>query len=571
VETPSNFKDYTNQSRQKIANLLFYFAWFIEILAVATGLAITGLVATDTYYKNLEIVGGDIVAIPNVAIAALPFFMVSIVELAKIPTAIAFYITESIKWKWVFGVTLTFLAIVTFETAMNGFERNFRNLNYTVNQLSIEKESLISKKATLIEQNKIDKSKTREMVLTEFDRQNNVIKQRRDDALKSFSDQKSLINAKSNNIQVQIMQEKIRDLKGNTSKLAKERDQRIDEINRSAGDRRNKALVQTEKKRDALEQEKRSLETRLRNLKQQFKVDLENANFFFKTPVRNQYEPQISILNDQLSSITSRLINFSSTKEAEKELTNSGSEVIGKIRDEYDQRIASIYRQIEEQTSQLLRKAGVTQKDIEEAEKELNVRRERIQDTYENDLQVLAERRDQDLEVVKDREKRISSNEAEMRKLDGQVIEIKSKINKEARDNQVYRIAKMFDSKAQTIADVEQRLVNLVGKIWFGSLALVIAITGILLALASEVVKGERFINHSQRNPLTRSVRSLALAINRRVRQKPKKSILVKEVVKEVPVDKVVFKDVVKEVVKKEVVHVPIYTTDKSLLEKQDD
>lgn len=571
METPSNFKDYTNQSRQKIANLLFYFAWFIEILAVATGLAITGLVATDTYYKNLEIVGGDIVAIPNVAIAALPFFMVSIVELAKIPTAIAFYITESIKWKWVFGVTLTFLAIVTFETAMNGFERNFRNLNYTVNQLSIEKESLISKKATLIEQNKIDKSKTREMVLTEFDRQNNVIKQRRDDALKSFSDQKSLINAKSNNIQVQIMQEKIRDLKGNTSKLAKERDQRIDEINRSAGDRRNKALVQTEKKRDALEQEKRSLETRLRNLKQQFKVDLENANFFFKTPVRNQYEPQISILNDQLSSITSRLINFSSTKEAEKELTNSGSEVIGKIRDEYDQRIASIYRQIEEQTSQLLRKAGVTQKDIEEAEKELNVRRERIQDTYENDLQVLAERRDQDLEVVKDREKRISSNEAEMRKLDGQVIEIKSKINKEARDNQVYRIAKMFDSKAQTIADVEQRLVNLVGKIWFGSLALVIAITGILLALASEVVKGERFINHSQRNPLTRSVRSLALAINRRVRQKPKKSILVKEVVKEVPVDKVVFKDVVKEVVKKEVVHVPIYTTDKSLLEKQDD
>ena len=40
------------------------------------------------------------------------------------------------------------------------------------------------------------------------------------------------------------------------------------------------------------------------------------------------------------------------------------------------------------------------------------------------------------------------------------------------------------------------------------------------------------------------------------------------EVIKEVPVDKVVFKEVPVEIVKKEVVHIPVYTDDKSLLGK---
>ena len=60
------------------------------------------------------------------------------------------------------------------------------------------------------------------------------------------------------------------------------------------------------------------------------------------------------------------------------------------------------------------------------------------------------------------------------------------------------------------------------------------------------------------------ALHSLALAMNRRTRKKPK--YLIKEVVKEVPVDKVAFRDVVKEVVKKEVIHVPIYTNDPNLV-----
>jgi|TARA_B100002003_G_scaffold175324_1_gene163188 hypothetical protein len=41
------------------------------------------------------------------------------------------------------------------------------------------------------------------------------------------------------------------------------------------------------------------------------------------------------------------------------------------------------------------------------------------------------------------------------------------------------------------------------------------------------------------------------------------------EVTKEVPVDKVAFKEVPVEVVKREVVHIPVYTNDPSLLGKK--
>ena len=110
----------------------------------------------------------------------------------------------------------------------------------------------------------------------------------------------------------------------------------------------------------------------------------------------------------------------------------------------------------------------------------------------------------------------------------------------------------------------------MVGKIWFGSLALVIAITGITLALASEVIADERQTRVSEENAPKRKskMRAIALSISRLARSRPKYKI--KEVIKEVPVDKVAFRDVVKEVVKKEVVHVPIYTNDKKLLNSND-
>ena len=48
----------------------------------------------------------------------------------------------------------------------------------------------------------------------------------------------------------------------------------------------------------------------------------------------------------------------------------------------------------------------------------------------------------------------------------------------------------------------------------------------------------------------------------------PVEKVVFKEVIKEVPVEKLVFRDVPKEIIRKQIVHVPMYTNDKDLVDK---
>jgi hypothetical protein len=105
-------------------------------------------------------------------------------------------------------------------------------------------------------------------------------------------------------------------------------------------------------------------------------------------------------------------------------------------------------------------------------------------------------------------------------------------------------------------------------------LASIIAFTGILLALASEVVKRQVITpQREQSRGVASALASLSLSINRFVRARPRVEYRteVKEVVKEIPVEKVVVQEVIKEVIKKEVVHVPVYTSNKEVLKRQDE
>ena len=56
-----------------------------------------------------------------------------------------------------------------------------------------------------------------------------------------------------------------------------------------------------------------------------------------------------------------------------------------------------------------------------------------------------------------------------------------------------------------------------------------------------------------------------------KIRKNQESNIVIKEVIKEVPVDRVVFRDVPVEIVKKEIVHVPLWTADKSKINLAED
>lgn len=559
--------------RNKISRTLLVFAWIIEIFAVLTGLLISLLVGISTYRQNKLIdESGGVSDFTNVLIAAIPFFMVAIVEFAKIPTAQATYATTNYFWKLIFALLLTFLAFITFETALNGFERNFTSLNFEVSKLTNDRETLVQQYDYLIEQNERDKSMTRESVLSENDRQEQILIATRDSSFDTLLQQEANIQLAANNVLADAVRQRVSDLQSQRISAINQRDQEISALQGDIASRRDALQNSASDKRADLQRQLNSAEAELRNIRDEYTRRFENASVFTRGGVRSDYEPRIALQQTRLDEINQQLLEFSVFEEIDRQL-GSGSRDSQIIYDRYQDRINSLDERIGVENSELARLAGSTQVDIERQRVQIEAERTRIQNQYQNDVEIIRQRRELDIENVVSRENRILNNETQMRILDTQILDINNLINDKAKDNQIYRIAKMFDDDAQTIAEVDIGLVNLVAQVWFGSLAMVIAITGILLALASEVVKdplqNKRVLTNSHKSYLS-SIRSLALAINRRLRSRPKTVIELKELIREVPVEKIIFRDKIQEVIKKEVIHVPIYTNDPSLLRKQD-
>ena len=104
---------------KKAGRFLLIFAWIIEICAASVGL----LFAWLTLYSKtsgLETTNDPL----TVILAAIPFLIVAIVELTKIPLASACYFSTSLLHKYAFGISLLLVSFITFETFANGFQLN---------------------------------------------------------------------------------------------------------------------------------------------------------------------------------------------------------------------------------------------------------------------------------------------------------------------------------------------------------------------------------------------------------------------------------------------------------------
>jgi len=116
-------------TRLLLGRQLYIFAWAFEICAVLIGLAIAFMQGYASFEEMEEYnTNSGFFTNTNIFIAAMPFLMVALVELTKIPFVGAFYQAKSLVWRIVFGLTLCFMAAITFESAANGFERNFNAL-----------------------------------------------------------------------------------------------------------------------------------------------------------------------------------------------------------------------------------------------------------------------------------------------------------------------------------------------------------------------------------------------------------------------------------------------------------
>lgn len=168
--------------------------------------------------------------------------------------------------------------------------------------------------------------------------------------------------------------------------------------------------------------------------------------------------------------------------------------------------------------------------------------------------------------------------------INSNILQRRQEFDAVANQDQIYQIAKLAFG-VRSASQVTEPQLRTVVLIWFGSLAVIVACTGIVLALGSMVLKYERkssseslwknfgkvffyFLDFSRYLPKSlKSLRAMAVSARKRWDRKPK--IVERTVTKEVPVEKVVTKkvEVPVTVTKKEFVYVPFYSTDKEDIE----
>lgn len=140
----------SDEQRKKSGTILYCIAWGVEFVAASIGLLIAFFIILMSR-QQIQQSGAEGTAATNMMSAflgALPFIVVAMVELTKIPLATAFYLTTRPIWKIFIGLGLALLMLITFETMLNGFERNFTQRTYVVKKF---KQELLKTEAELTE------------------------------------------------------------------------------------------------------------------------------------------------------------------------------------------------------------------------------------------------------------------------------------------------------------------------------------------------------------------------------------------------------------------------------------
>lgn len=548
--------------RQSIGKFLRRFAWAFEIAAVTIGLAISIATMMANFeemnsYRDDGLNWGDWA---NIFIAAIPFVMVAMVEITKIPLVGVFYKASSNLWRWVFGLCLLFVAAITFESAFNGFERNFSALMYSIDAPKKEIVTLDQK----LEKLSGDRAQLTEMTLESIEAEYNT---RYDELFAQTNGQKKEIQSQISDLRASIQTEFVNELRKDQDSARKERERLITEQEKEIARITEDYSSQSSRLASEMDSEKRSLQgqlseaqKRLEEIEKQAAINIDQASIFSGTRVRKEEKEKIdsqkSIVNDLRNRLNSRNTgsSLSNIKAQEREAKEN-------VRANYARLIATQDKKIERLRLEIAKSVSGKEKEIESNISVYQDQLKALDSEFQTQLLVLQQTRDRNYDRLANNENLVAEIDVSMDELQTRRIDLVQEINEKVAGNQIYRIATWTTNK-DSAAEVERDVVGLVAAIWFGSLAAMIALMGVFLALGSYVIldpKQKDRGDKTQRSAFEKFLRSRRAYYN----AKRKEALTRKEIVE---VDKVVFKEIPVEVVKKEFVHVPFYTNDQRLL-----
>ncbi|WP_051786381.1 coiled-coil domain-containing protein [Endozoicomonas numazuensis] len=475
--------NFSKKYNENYANFLIRLAWTVEVIAVLIGLTISIVVSISANDSYLNQDSGSLIGnYSSVLVAGLPFLLIAVVELCKIPLTFAFMAVKNVLWRGLFLFFVAFLCLITFETMLNGFERNFSNLNYAIDTRKNDIENIESEIALL------NRRQERVQVFTEDDLTQEVESQQLS-IDESFRTRINSVNAKTESILSGIDYSFREELDTEIQDLIEQRDGYYADwnIERQGIEDRFSALL-LDNLSDSRTEKDRLLDE-LASLKAEMARELDDANFLTRAAVDSKYRKLIADKNKQVDQITTGYLGGDAlTKQANME--DQMKQQIEFTNNKYEGRIADINERIESKKQEIVSREAANvklQNDVVASAENSRSRYMSIKLNQEKELSGYVEGKQQELGVINTQ---VVDIEDKVFLLRNDQRNIQSEINRLINQNQVYRLA-MYAYGKESPTDVSRKMVGVIALLWFGSLALIASVTGVMLCLAGFYLKRE--------------------------------------------------------------------------------
>ena len=457
------------------STFLIRLAWTVEVIAVCIGFMISILVSVSAFKSSTDSIG-FLDSFSSVLIAGLPFLLIAVVELCKIPLVFTFMNVRSKYWRGMFLFFVLFLCTITFETMLNGFERNFSNLNRAIDNRKNE--------------------------IINIDSQISLIEKRRSYAQKFTEDELvGEVELKTETL-AQELNRNVRRANANESKQLANIDRDFEpqleaEINALMIVRDN-YYTEWNSEKELIEERfttmlvgnvtgSRDERTRLLNdldaLKEEMRVALDKANFFTRSVVEEKYRQLVKDKEQQLSSITTGYLGGEAL-EKQSLMEDQLRQQIAFVNSKYERRISDVNDRLSAKKQEIVDRYAendIIQKEISAKAKTERGRYYSVNNLGKNDVQQYFEGKLVELEAIT---ATVFVFDQQIFELENQQRILNDESNQLINQNQVYRLA-MYVYGESSVSNIDKQMLGVVALLWFGSLALITSVTGVMLALAS--------------------------------------------------------------------------------------
>ena len=458
------FKNF-NIKNPQASTYLLAFAIFIEI-GVAALAVYLGLMTASIGSNEVD------VTILNKTMGPLLFIVVAMIELTRVPLLISIYRGNNFLWRIFGSIFLIGIMFLAFETLMTAFQMNGAMQTGNIDKTIIDKRAL-TEKSKILNQEILDLSSlTQEKINSDYDEAIKRITQEEDKEILNINESMQQIELLIAQSSIDSISDKATILNEQLNDVDKVRNSQISEVKDSFKNKEDKILSQISKIESTILQ----WNTRLGNSECGFARQYSSREC--KEAI-NSNEEELDTLNKKLSRNDDNLQREidSINSNFKKDINNINDE-LKLLADKKIQNESDIKGQYSIDLNKFRDKKSEIYNKYSERKKEALLRKTEKETKLENAEKVL--------EIKKD----------ERVNLEKEISDKRDKINQLSRTNPNYILAKnigswIFDDceGVEESSDVSSGCLAKTTGLFWGSISLVVAVTGTVVAIGSEVLR----------------------------------------------------------------------------------